>query len=313
MSLRNILTERFTFLLFGGKGGVGKTSCASASALHIAESGRRTLLFSTDPAHSLSNGWDQEFTNTPRAVRGVKNLSALEIDAAAVMEEWKRTYGEELTELFTTSTYLDESDAGEILTLPVPGMDELMGLKRIMDLMDAQEYEVYVADTAPTGHTLRLLTMPETIDRWVKVAAKMRWKYRYMVTRFSGKEFEDRVDRFLLDLKRAVRRVDTVLQDAARTEFVIVTIPETMAVLQTQELAAALAEHHIPSRNVVVNQLVPVSACAFCTRRRKGQERAVKEIRQELPRHEVTLVEEQPEEIRGRQRIAQLAEALFRK
>jgi arsenite-transporting ATPase len=312
MSLRNVVRARFSFVLFGGKGGVGKTSCAAASALHLAQRGRRTLLFSTDPAHSLSNSWAQAFTGTVRAVRGVPNLQALEINAEAVMAAWKREYGEELVELFTTSTILDAEDAGSLLALPVPGMDELMGLKAMMDLMDAREHEVYVVDTAPTGHTLRLLAMPEVIDRWIKAAARMRWKYRYMVTRFSGKAFEDRVDRFLLDLKRAVRRVNDVLRDAARTEFVVVTIPETMAVLQTQELVAALRAHRIPSRNAVVNRFVPPCNCAFCTRRRKGQARALSELRSTLPQHEITVIEEQPEEVRGRERIAALAAALFR-
>jgi arsenite-transporting ATPase len=311
MSLKPLLKKNFEFILFGGKGGVGKTSCASACALKLADAGRKTLLFSTDPAHSLSNSWDQKFGNVPQAVKGVKNLAALEIDAAAVMEEFKKEYGEELTELFETSTYLDKEDIGSILTLPVPGMDEIMGLKKIMDFMEEKEYEVYVADTAPTGHTLRLLAMPQVIDHWIKVAAKMRWKYRYMVSRFSGKEFEVSVDRFLLDLKKAVRRVHEHLTNAQRSEFVVVTLAEAMVVRQTEDLVAALRREGIPSRHMIVNHLTPEGDCAFCRNRRKGQSRYVNELKQKFPEHEFTLVNEQMQEIRGKERLELLASLLF--
>ena len=307
MSLKPLLKKGLEFILFGGKGGVGKTSSASASALMFAESGRKTLLFSTDPAHSLSNAWDQQFSNTPSTVKGVANLSALEIDAKQVMEEFKKEYGAELRELFSTSTYMDEQDIGEIMSLPVPGMDEIMGLKKIMDFMEKKEYEVYVADTAPTGHTLRLLAMPHIIDQWIVTAAKMRWKYRYMVSRASGKKFEDEVDRFLLDLKRSVKRVNAHLKDAERTEFVVVTIPEAMGVLQTQDLASELAHHTIPSHYMVVNNVVPESGCVFCKGRRKGQMHYIQEIKKSFPEYEITIVAQQAEEIRGKERLEIMA------
>ncbi len=311
MSLKSLLGTNFEFILFGGKGGVGKTSCSSASALKFAEKGRKTLLFSTDPANSLSNSWEQRFGNVPSAVNGVKNLLALEIDAEQVMEEWKKEYGEELTQLVATSTYLDEQDIGSVLSLPVPGMDEIMGLKKIMDFMEKKEYDIYVADTAPTGHTLRLLAMPAILDRWIVAAAKMRWKYRYMVARFSGKEFDDAVDRFLLDLKKAVKRVNAHLKDGTHTEFVVVTIAEAMGVLQTKDLVKELKENAIPSRHMIINNLAPENACTFCKGRREGQRRYVKEIRQEFSGHEITEVAQQPHEIRGRERLERLASALF--
>lgn len=311
MSLKSLLEKNLEFILFGGKGGVGKTSCASACALKLAESGRKTLLFSTDPAHSLSNAWDQEFGNTPTAVKGVKNLRALEIEAEQVMEEFKKEYGEELTQLFATSTYLDEEDIGSVLSLPVPGMDEIMGLKKIMDFMEKKEYDVYVADTAPTGHTLRLLAMPEIIDQWIIAAAQMRWKYRYMVSRFSGKEFEDEVDRFLLDLKKAVKRVKAHLMDAERTEFVVVTNPEAMVVLQTKDLVRELKQNAIPSHHLIINNLAPKNECKFCQGRREGQRRYVREIRQEFSEYEITEVAQQPQEIRKKEKLEELAQALF--
>lgn len=134
--------------------------------------------------------------------KGKQNLDAIEIDANKALHNWKLEHHSVLQKLFNTSTYLDSQDIEEVLKLSIPGIDEIMSFKIIMDLIEEGNYDKYVVDTAPTGHALRLISSPEMLDNWIKVSVRMRWKYRYMVTRFSGSYKQDEVGAFLLNLKK---------------------------------------------------------------------------------------------------------------
>src|SRR3990172_248577 len=144
-------------ILFGGKGGVGKTTCAASSGLYLSKY-FRTLLISTDPAHSLSDSLGQEIGDQIREVRGVKNLYALEVSAEKALSNFKIEYEDEIKNILDTSTNLDHEDINSLFALPIPGIDEVMGFKTILDLIEKAEYDKYIVDTAPTGHALRLLT-----------------------------------------------------------------------------------------------------------------------------------------------------------
>ena len=195
MALTGLLKPELKLLLFGGKGGVGKTTCATSTALYLAKD-FKTLLFSTDPAHSVADSLGLKIGDEIKEVKGIKNLSALEISAEKALSMFKIEYDVEIRRLFDTSTYLDKDDIDSILGLPIPGIDEVMGFKTIVDLIEEGKFDKYIVDTAPTGHALRLLTLPELLDDWIKVMAKMRWKYRYMVERFAGRYSPDEADDF---------------------------------------------------------------------------------------------------------------------
>ncbi len=204
MGMKILNNDALKLILLGGKGGVGKTTCASSIALYLAEH-FKTLLFSTDPAHSLSESLGQKIGDEITEVRGVKNLYALEISAEKAFSIFKSEYGEEIRKILDTSTYLDQEDIDSFLALSIPGIDEVMGFKTIVNLVEEEKYEKYVVDTAPTGHALRLLSLPKILDEWIKLMAKMRWKYRYMVERFSGTYNPDEADKFILDMKKSVK------------------------------------------------------------------------------------------------------------
>ena len=204
MALTGLLKPELKLLLFGGKGGVGKTTCATSTALYLAKD-FKTLLFSTDPAHSVADSLGLKIGDEIKEVKGIKNLSALEISAEKALSMFKIEYDVEIRRLFDTSTYLDKDDIDSILALPIPGIDEVMGFKTIVDLIEEGKFDKYIVDTAPTGHALRLLTLPELLDDWIKVMAKMRWKYRYMVERFAGRYSPDEADDFLLSMKKTVK------------------------------------------------------------------------------------------------------------
>lgn len=322
MALKKLLKNSLQFIMFGGKGGVGKTTMAVASSLAFATAtagsrltavtrNKKVLIFTTDPAPSLADSFGQEIGNEPTAIKGVKNLFAMEIDAKKVLEEFKEQYGEDILDILQQGTYLADEETEEIFSLDIPGLDEVMGLKKITDFMESKEYGLYIVDTAPTGHTLRLLTLPELLDNWIKFLAGLRWKYHAMVSQFAKEERVEKADQFLLEMKKTVKKVRELLQDPERTEFIVVTIAESMAVRETEDLLATLKKSHIPSRNIIINNIFPDEKCDFIKQRRKNQEKYITEIKKEFSDHEITEVTLQPNEIKGIKGLENLASRLF--
>ena len=297
-------------ILFGGKGGVGKTTCAASSGLYLSKY-FRTLLISTDPAHSLSDSLGQEIGDQIREVRGVKNLYALEVSAEKALSNFKIEYEDEIKNILDTSTNLDHEDINSLFALPIPGIDEVMGFKTILDLIEKAEYDKYIVDTAPTGHALRLLTLPDLLDDWVKVLAKMRWKYRYMVERFSGKYNPDEGDDFLLSMKKTVKKIDGLLRDNHRCEFIPVIIPEEMAILETERLVNKLKNYGIKVRQLVINNVLESQECGFCRAKNIEQEKYVKRIKEKFNGLIITITPLESNEVKGIESLEKFKKRLF--
>ena len=268
MGLIGLTKTSLKLILFGGKGGVGKTTCASSTGLYLSKD-FKTLLISTDPAHSLADSLGQEIKGEVKEVKGVENLSALEISAEKALSKFKMRYESQIKKILNTSTYLDQEDIDSIFALPIPGIDEVMGFKMIVDLIEEGKFEKYIVDTAPTGHALRLLTLPELLDDWIKVMAKMRWKYRYMVTTFRGRYKPDEGDDFLIEMKKTVKRIEGLLRDSQRCEFIAVTIPEDMAILETERLIKSLDQYGMKVKQLIINNVFPECYMPFLS----GEER----------------------------------------
>ena len=201
------------YLFFGGKGGVGKTTAASATALYLLNKLKKDesiLLFSTDPAHSLSDSLDVKVGNRLVEVkqhRGAR-LFAYEMDASLALERFRAEHGKVLAEIAERGTLLDEDDINELLSLSLPGMDEVMSLFELSELDREGAYAHIVVDTAPSGHTSRLLRLPEVFDRMVKALDLMGDKHRYIVAHFARRRpVADEVDLFLQDLSRRIEAV----------------------------------------------------------------------------------------------------------
>lgn len=311
MPLTGLKNDALKLILFGGKGGVGKTTCATAAGLYLARSGCKTLVISTDPAHSLADGLGREVGDEAREVKGVKNLSALEVSAEKALSQFKIRYESQIKKIFDTSTYLDQEDVNSLFTLPVPGIDEVMGFKVIIDLIDEAKFDKYIVDTAPTGHALRLLTLPELLNEWIKVLAKMRWKYRYMIETFSGKYNPDEGDDFLMEMKKTVRRIETLLKDREKCEFIAVTIPEDMAIRETERMMKHLNNYGIKAGQLVVNNVLESRQCDFCRERSSAQEEYIKQIRKKFSGLKSTLVPLQPREVKGIEALTNVERLLF--
>jgi arsenite-transporting ATPase len=297
-------------IIFGGKGGVGKTSCAVASALALSEN-FRTLLISTDPAHSVSDCLKQQIGFNVTKVEGINNLSAIEVIADEALSQFKAAHQTEMKKLLSTSTNLDNEDIDELLTLSVPGIDEIMSFKTIIDFIEEGHYDKYVLDTAPTGHTLRLISSPKMLDAWIKVAAKMRWKYRYLITSFAGTYKQDEVDTFLLNLKKTVKRIENLLQNKTKCNFIPVCIPEAMAILETTRLIADLENFNIKARQIIVNHVMVNEDCSFCKRRKAGQQKYINQINEIFSELNMVEIPEFAEEIQGLDSLKELKNFLF--
>jgi len=310
MALTGLKEDALKLILFGGKGGVGKTTCASSAGLYLAKQGAKVLVISTDPAHSLSDSLGQKIGDEIKGVEGVKNLSALEVNAQKALSQFKVKYETQIKKIFDTSTYLDQEDINSIFALPILGIDEVMGFKAIVDLIKEAKFDKYIIDTAPTGHALRLLTLPELLDEWIKVLAKMRWRYRYMVESFSGKYNPDEGDDFLVEMKKTVKRIEGLLKDQNKCEFVAVTIPEDMAILETERLINNLNKYGIKVKQLVVNNVLESRDCEFCRQRSQAQEEYIKQIRRKFSNLKTTVLPLQPREVKGIESLDKIKDLL---
>jgi len=310
MAFAGLENNELKLIVFGGKGGVGKTSCAIATALALSKN-FKTLLISTDPAHSVSDCLEQHIGFNVVKVDGTKNLSAIEVVADEALSRFKAEHLSELKKLLDTSTDLDKDDINEMLTLSIPGIDEVMSFKTIIDFIDEGLYDKYIVDTAPTGHALRLISSPKLLNEWIKVAAKMRWKYRYMVTSFSGSYQQDEVDALLFSLKKTVKRIENLLSDNTKCEFIPVCIPEAMAIKETGRLIEDLHTSGIISKQIIVNNIMVSEGCDFCKKRKAAQLPYLHEIGETFSILNKVEVPMFAEEIKGLEALNQLRKCLF--
>jgi len=306
------------YLFFGGKGGVGKTTAASATALFLLHTSKRNesiLLFSTDPAHSLSDSLDVKVGNRlveVKQFRGAK-LFAYEMDASLALERFRDAHGEVLAEIAERGTLLDEEDINQLLNLSLPGLDEVMSLFELSEVDRAGKYTRIVVDTAPSGHTSRLLRLPEVFERIVRTLDLMGEKHRYMIEQFARRRAPlDKVELFLRDLNERIASVRKLLYDAEQTSFSLVTIPEAMSVRETHRSLELLKEQGVPVRDLIVNRVEQEhDDCEYCHARVMGQKKWLKEISRAFRGLEFHYVPLQAQEVRGVEGLMKVGKVIW--
>jgi arsenite/tail-anchored protein-transporting ATPase len=246
--------QRYRF--FGGKGGVGKTTCAAAAAVALAETGRSVLLVSLDPAHSLGDALDRALSAHSRRLRTSRGrLDAVELDADAALHEWIGARRPALKRLLSRGTYLDDDDVEELLRLSLPGVDELIGLLELTRLAGRRPYDEIVVDAAPTGHLLRLLAMPESLKRLAGVLDALHAKHRFLAAALGGQYRSDSSDDVIAEIESQSERLAGLLRDRQRCQVWWVLLPELMAVEEAKDAVAALRADGIGVRDLVVNRV----------------------------------------------------------
>ena len=294
-------------ILFGGKGGVGKTTCATATALHLARifPEHSFLLVSTDPAHSL--------TDSLAGFPPPDNLKILEFDAQQSLEAFKAEHNQKLREIASRGTFLDEEDINQFIDLSLPGLDELFAFLEIARWVEEQIYHCIIVDTAPTGHTLRLLAMPLLIRKWLDALDVLLAKHRYMKKLFQGSYSRDKLDDFLENWVLSVKKMESLMSDPARCRFIPVTLAEHLSLQETAMLLDELERLKLPAIDIVINRLYPESNCPICAESHAGQLEALKELlgSQSLSRYTLWGIPLFSKEVRGRESLSKFWESVF--
>jgi arsenite-transporting ATPase len=233
-------------VLFGGKGGVGKTTVSAAAALHYAKS-RPVILFATDPASNLAD------FDLPLRIES--------LDADALYAKFLGTHLEPFLEIGDRGTYLDREELRRLFELAMPGVDELMAWMHIGELVEDNPDALIVVDTAPTGHTLRMLSASWHFSQLASALDAMQEKHRAMVYQFTRREVRDTIDAFIEDFDARARRRRELLTDPSRAAFVPVTLSEPWVVEQTLRL---IGEIEIDVPFVMLNRAVLDVDCERC-------------------------------------------------
>ena len=297
-----------SLLLFAGKGGVGKTTLACATSVRLAQDSpsREVLLFSTDPAHSLADCLGAPVGPAPRRI--CPGLTALEIDAQAEFRALKQLYSEELRSFLHSllpqmDLAFDREAMERIVDLSPPGLDEVMALTRVMDLCDQNRYRTLVLDSAPTGHLIRLLEMPELVDCWLKVFFGLFLKYK-QIFRLP------KVSHRLVEMSKALKRLRALLADPAQCALYGVTILTDMAFEETKDLLAACQRMQVNAPLLFLNLATPPSDCRLCSALRRRESVIEQKFRRAFPAAAQVVVYRRGEP-RGLARLGQLGQSLY--
>jgi arsenite/tail-anchored protein-transporting ATPase len=241
------------WILVVGKGGVGKTTCAAGLAARSAARGQDTLLLSTDPARSLAAALGVAVATRPAAVSLRTHLFAMQLDAQEERDLFLRQWRDVLIAILDRGTYLSSHDVTGFIDDAFPGADETMAVLALLELEREARWERIVVDTAPTGHTLRLLSLPESFRALIAVLDRMQQKHRFMVRALARQYRSDAADAFLSEMRSRIDTLRATLTDHASTAAVLVTRSEPMVMAETERYARALDELGVRVGAIVLN------------------------------------------------------------
>lgn len=249
---------KLKFIFFGGKGGVGKTVMAGLTALQVAQQGKRTILASTNPVHSLSGLLDQDVSGKATPVKGVPNLWAYEIDTKETIERSKQEIKQKIRWFLKFAEISTQADAFVESATMNPAFEESAMFENMVDLMLKSEYDVYVFDTAPTANARRLLGMSRVYSMWVNKMVKSREEAQSLreLFSFTKKKEADPLMEYLLSFRERISHARELLTDPAQTAFFFVTLPEALPIAVIKRFINWFHDFGIPVGGVVVNMVI---------------------------------------------------------
>lgn len=291
-------------LFIGGKGGVGKSTSAAAVAWKLAKENKKTLLISTDPAHNLGDIFSQKIGGETQKV--TNNLYALEIDPETETTKYINSVKENIKGT-VQSSMIDEVNRQLDTAKASPGADESALFDKLISIIieEEKDYDHLVFDTAPTGHTIRLLTLPELMGVWIEGLLKKRRKTNENYTQLlnDGEPVEDPIYEVLLERQNRFKKAREILLESDKTGFIFVLNPERLPILETKKAIDFLDQYHLHVNTVFVNKVLPAEADgSFLAQRRRHEKQYLQDIEETFPEqrkihipllpHDITTLEE---------------------
>ena len=292
--------------MFGGKGGVGKTTSSATTALHYATQGRPTLIISSDLTPSLSDIFETEIGPVERPIPGVENLWGLEIDPDEVMRRWKEKFGDEIYAAASALVDIDYDEVVDYVAI-APGIQEEFMLDYILERVRDGRYDRIIWDTAPAGDTLRLLEMPYKLLSHLKMAPRV-----YLQVRDSFKLDKTPFSDIIAGWSELSEEIATWFRDPRNVAFVLVTIPEALGVNQSRRLVKQFATFGLHIRHMLINQVVVDPMCDFHRQRQAMQAPYLQLLQDEFgERMAMALVPARPWEVKGVAQLREIETILF--
>ncbi len=308
------------YIMFGGKGGLGKTTFSAATAYYLAQQGHKVLVFSVDPQASLSDIFQRDiFGKGP--VEIMPNLFAQEIDADKRIKAYQEEIRKKIFDMYGFDKIPDEIESYIQAAAAEPAMEESAIFDEVVDIVVAGKYDYYIYDLVPLGHALYYLSMASVYDEWIERITKLREdmrQYEEMAAAITkDKELEE--DMILKELQYIKHRISTssgILTDRHKTAFFFVVIPEEMILIDTQKAAQLFAKFNVPLSGYVVNRVIPESLASqdipeYLRNRLQMQKGYLKKIQEMFGREVLAQVPEFERDITGLPMIQKMAEALF--
>jgi arsenite-transporting ATPase len=292
--------------MFGGKGGVGKTTTSATTALHFASAGKRTLIISSDLTPSLSDIFETQIGATETPIPNVPNLWGLEIDPDEVMRRWKIKFGPEIYEASQVFVDMPYDEIVDYVAM-APGIQEEFLLDFILERVRDGRYDLVVWDTAPAGDTLRLLELPHKFLSHLRMAPKMYLGVRDKL-QLSKAPFLELIDSW----RELSLEIADFFRDPANTEFILVTIPEALGVYQARRLVGEFAQFGLDIHHLVVNHVIAMADSDFL-RQRQAMQRPYLDLLENEYGQQMTITRLPlfADEMKGTNRLRTLEKLLF--
>ena len=322
MSLREVF-ERHPerrYIMFGGKGGLGKTTLSATCAYWLARQGKRVLLFSVDPQASLSDIFQKDIFGKG-AVPIIENLWAQEIDADKRIKEYQDEIRQKILDMYGFDRVPEEIDNYIASASAEPAMEESAIFDAVVDIIVKGDYDYYIYDLVPLGHALYYLSMAKVYDEWINKITKLRQDMgQYdQVAATLRREAHVEEDKILEELRYIKGRINTssqILTDKNRTAFFFVLVPEEMIILDTRKAAELFARFDVPISGYVVNRVLPQELRSadiplYLRNRIQMQEKHLEAIRADLGGQILAYVPEMERDVTGLAMVERLAQQLF--
>jgi arsenite-transporting ATPase len=307
------------YVMFGGKGGLGKTTFSAATALWLARQGNKVLVFSVDPQASLSDIFERDIFGHG-AVKVADNLWAQEIDADSHIHEYQAQIRQRILDMYGLDRVPDEIEEYIQAAAAEPAMEESAIFDAVVDIVVAGDYDYYIYDLVPLGHALYYLSMAKVYDEWIRKITHLREEmreYEEVVAKMKRQKEveEDQILAELVYIRDRINQASGILTDRKRTAFFFVVIPEEMALLDTVKAAGMFARFDVPVAGYVVNRVIPTelreTAPAYLRNRIDMQARYLARIEKEMGEQVLAYVPELERDITGLPMIERLSSIMY--